>query len=218
MNLKEYHKILNFCIENNTSLVAVSKTKPIEDIQTLYAENQRIFGENKVQELVEKQALLPQDIQWHFIGHLQKNKVKYIAPFVALIHAIDSLSLLKEINKRALQNERKINCLIQFHIAKEEHKFGLKPKDIEAFFSEISLFKNANIIGVMGMATFTTDQQQIKEEFKILKNTFNHLKETYFKEKNDFKEISMGMSGDYKTALEEGSSMIRVGSSIFGTR
>jgi pyridoxal phosphate enzyme (YggS family) len=218
MNLKEYYKILNFCIEKNAKLVAVSKTKPAEDIQTLYNENQRVFGENKVQELVEKQATLPKDIQWHFIGHLQKNKVKYIAPFIELIHAVDSLSLLKEISKKAIQNDRKINCFIQFHIAKEDSKFGLRPEEIEAFFTETSLFKNANIIGVMGMATFTDNKQQIKEEFKTLKDTFKFLKNNYFQDKEDFKEISMGMSGDFEIALNEGSTMVRVGSSIFGKR
>lgn len=218
MNILAYQKIKKFCEENNAKLVAVSKTKPIEDIQLLYKESQRVFGENKVQELVEKEAALPKDIQWHFIGHLQKNKVKYIAPFVKLIHAVDSLSLLKEINKRALQNERIIDCLIQFHIAEEESKFGLQQENIEAFFAEIANFKNANIIGVMGMATFTENEEQVSAEFKKLKDTFDFLKNKYFQEKKDFTEISMGMSGDFEIALKEGSTMVRVGSSIFGNR
>jgi len=216
MNLKEYQNILNSCEKEKINLIAVSKTKPIEDIQVLYKESQRIFGENKVQELAQKQVKLPKDIEWHFIGHLQKNKVKYIAPFVALIHAVDSLSLLKEINKRARQNNRTIKVLIQFHIAKEESKFGLKENDIKNFFSEINTYKNVEIIGVMGMATYTEDKTQIRQEFQFLTTIFNKLKTSYFQEEKSFKEISMGMSGDYKIAIDCGSTMIRVGSLIFG--
>ena len=218
MNLKAYQNILNTCKETKTKLIAVSKTKPNEDILVLYKEGQRVFGENRVQELVQKQEELPKDIEWHFIGHLQKNKVKYIAPFVKLIHAVDSLSLLEEINKKALQNKRKIKCLIQFHIAKEDGKFGLKEEDINIFFSKLKDFKNVEIIGLMGMATFTKDVKQIRNEFLILKNLFEKVKKTFFKENKSFKEISMGMSGDYKIAIANGSTMIRVGSSIFGSR
>lgn len=218
MDKAKYFEILENCKKNNAKLVAVSKTKPIEAIENFYALNQRIFGENKVQELVEKAQVLPQDIEWHFIGHLQRNKVKYIAPFVQLIHAVDSISLLKEIDKRALQNKRKVNCLIQFHIAKEESKFGLKPKEYHSFFSEAMLFENVNIVGVMGMATFTNNTQQIEQEFELLANTFSAIKAQFFASKKDFKEISMGMSGDYSIALAKGSTMVRIGSSIFGAR
>lgn len=218
MNLDAYHEISDFCNKNNTQLIAVSKTKPKEDISTLYQIGQRAFGENKVQELVEKYDFLPKDIEWHFIGHLQKNKVKYIAPFVHLIHAVDSISLLKEINKRALQNQRKINCLIQFHIAKEESKFGLKTNGYQDFFTEAIQFENVNIIGLMGMATFTSNEDQISEEFSILKSIFDQVKSTFFADQDEFQEISMGMSGDFKIAIQEGSTMVRVGSSIFGSR
>ncbi len=218
MNSKEYQNILNICKENETQLVAVSKTKPNKDILELYQEGQRVFGENRVQELVQKHEQLPKDIKWHFIGHLQKNKVKYIASFVQLIHAVDSLSLLKEINKKAIQNNRTIKCLIQFHIAKEDSKFGLQVEDIDIFFPKTKEFKNVEIIGLMGMATFTNNEKQVNNEFKLLKNLFNKIKENYFKEQVSFKEISMGMSGDYKIAIQNGSTMVRVGSAIFGTR
>ena len=218
MNIEKYNEIKSFCLQNNIKLVAVSKTKPKEDISLLYKENQRVFGENKVQELVDKYNDLPKDIEWHFIGHLQKNKVKYIAPFVELIHAVDSLSLLKEINKRAIQNNRIIKCLIQFHIAKESTKFGLVENEIDDFFSNISIFENVEICGVMGMTTFTENKQQVEQEFKNLKSIFNNIKTQYFKDKNYFKEISMGMSGDYKIAVKQGSTMIRIGSTIFGSR
>lgn len=218
MILDAYRKINDFCSQHNTKLIAVSKTKPKEDISFLYNLGQRSFGENKVQELLEKYEQLPKDIEWHFIGHLQKNKVKYIAEFVHLIHAVDSISLLKEINKRAKQNERKINCLIQFHIADEESKFGLNISNYKSFFEEALTFENVNIIGVMGMATFTENQAQISREFKSLKTVFEKIKQEYFIDNKSFKEISMGMSGDYKLAIKEGSTMVRVGSSIFGSR
>lgn len=218
MNLDAYQKINDFCVQKDTKLIAVSKTKPKEDISTLYIAGQRAFGENKVQELVEKQAQLPKDIEWHFIGHLQKNKVKYLAAFVDLIHAVDSLSLLKEIDKRAKQNNRKIDCLIQFHIAAEESKFGLNTADYKSFIEQAILFENVNITGVMGMATFTENKNQVSEEFAALKNVFNDIKANFFSTNSAFKEISMGMSGDYLLAVNQGSTMIRVGSSIFGSR
>jgi len=218
MDLKYYQKLKQFCIKSNVTLVAVSKTKPKEDIQTLYDAEHRVFGENKVQELVEKYDSLPKDIEWHFIGHLQKNKVKYIAPFVNLIHAVDSIELLSEIDKRAAQNNRIINCLVQFHIAKEETKFGLDENEIEDFFEKALHLKNARIIGIMGMATFTNNENLIQNEFKLLKSIFDKIQKKYFTNNTNFKEISMGMSGDYEIAIQEGSTMVRIGSSIFGSR
>lgn len=207
-------------IPENVQLIAVSKTKPASDILEAYAVGQRVFGENKVQEMCDKYEVLPKDIEWHLIGHLQTNKVKYIAPFVTLIHAVDSLKLLKEINKEAQKNGRIINCLLQFHIAQEETKFGLDFDEVSEILKddEFLLLENVNIVGLMGMATFTEDVEQIKEEFRTLSNYFQIIKSHYFKFNPDFKEISMGMSGDYKIAIEEGSTMIRVGSSIFGRR
>jgi len=202
------------------TLVAVSKTKPQAAIAEMYAEGQRIFGENRVQELVEKYEALPKDIEWHAIGHLQRNKVKYIAPFVALIHSIDSSRLFKEVNKEAKKNNRAINCLLQFHIAKESSKFGFDKTEVIAFL-ESDVFKNAenvNIVGVMGMATFTDNVEQVRKEFQALKQIFDSLKQDYFKEKVDFKEVSMGMSGDYGLAIKEGSTMVRIGSKLFGSR
>ena len=201
-------------------LVAVSKTKPVDIVEEAYNAGQRCFGENKVQELVEKQALLPDEIEWHFIGHLQRNKVKFIAPFVSLIHAVDSLKLLNEINKHASNNNRIINCLLQFHIAKESTKFGLNNNEaIELLESDqYNSFKHVNIIGVMGIATFTDNTEQVRLEFRLLKTYFNEMKERYFSEKEAFREISMGMSDDYKTAIEEGSTMLRIGTKIFGER
>lgn len=204
----------------HVKLVAVSKTKPIEMIQQAYDAGQRDFGENKAQELAEKQPRLPDDVRWHFIGHLQTNKVKYIAPFVTLIHAVDSLKLLKEINKQAKKNERIIDCLLEFHIAEEESKFGLNlemaPEILKS--DEFHGMKNIRICGVMGMATFTEDQDQVRREFKSLKAYFEDLKREFFQEKPEFKEISMGMSGDYLLAIEEGATIVRVGSRIFGSR
>ena len=202
------------------TLVAVSKTKPNSEIEKLYNIGQRIFGENKVQELVDKHDLLPKDIQWHLIGHLQTNKVKYIAPFVSLIHSIDSFKLLKEVNKEGKKNNRIIPCLLQFHIAEEDSKFGLSMDDANEILSskEFIEMKNISIEGVMGMATFTDDTNQVSSEFRTLESYFNVLKSHYFKFNDGFKEISMGMSGDYKLAIEEGSTMVRVGSSIFGSR
>jgi len=204
----------------HVKLVAVSKTKPVEMIQQAYDAGQRDFGENKAQEMVAKQPQLPADIRWHFIGHLQTNKVKYIAPFVTLIHAVDSLKLLKEINKQAMKNERIIDCLLEFHIAEEESKFGLTLRTAREILQsdEFPEMKNIRICGVMGMATFTEDQDQIRREFKSLKAYFEALKREFFQEKPEFKEISMGMSGDYLLAIEEGATLVRVGSKIFGLR
>ena len=194
------------------TLVAVSKTKPNTDILEAYSEGQRVFGENKVQELVNKQEELPKDIQWHMIGHLQRNKVKFIAPFVALIHAVDNLKLLQEIDKRAAQNNRKIDCLLQVHIAKEDTKFGFGIHEVKDALLDTLSFKNISIVGLMGMATFTDNNNQIKEEFESLKTVFGSII-------NDTITIlSMGMSGDYPLAIEQGSTMVRVGSAIFGHR
>jgi len=205
----------------NTTLVAVSKTKPASAIQAMYDQGQRIFGENKVQEVVEKYETLLKDIQWHAIGHLQRNKVKYIAPFVALIHSVDSSRLLKEINKRAAENERIIDCLLQFHIAEEESKFGWQNTTEVLEFLNSEAFqemKNVRIVGIMGMATFTDDKEQVRSEFGKLKSYFQKLKDSYFSDKASFKEISMGMSGVYQLAVVEGSTMVRIGSLLFGSR
>lgn len=207
-------------IPENVKLVAVSKTKPNEYVQEAYNAGQRIFGENKVQDLAAKAPQLPDDIDWHFIGHMQTNKVKYIAPFVKMIHAVDSLKLLKEINKQALKNNRIIDCLLQFHIAEESTKFGLSLNEAEDMMenSELSNLKNIRITGVMGMATYTNDMQQVRSEFKHLAELMEILKKRFFNTDSFFKEISMGMSGDYKVAIEEGSTMIRIGTLIFGER
>jgi pyridoxal phosphate enzyme (YggS family) len=207
-------------IPQHVCLVAVSKTKPVPDLQEAYNAGQRHFGENKVQEMAEKWEQLPKDIHWHLIGHLQSNKVKYIAPFVHLIHSVDSLKLLAEINKQALKNDRIIAVLIQFYIAKEETKFGLNlAEGIDLLESdEFKSFRNIEVVGVMGMASFTADNQVIRDEFKQLKTIFSQLKNDFFSNQNSFKEISMGMSGDYQIAIEEGSTLVRVGSSIFGGR
>lgn len=207
-------------IPKNVTLVAVSKTKPDEDLMEAYEAGQRVLGENKVQELVGKYERLPKDIVWHMIGHLQSNKVKYIAPFVSLIHAVDSLKLLKEINKEAKKNDRVIDCLIQLHIAEEENKFGFSAENIDGVIEEVRTkdWRNIRIVGLMGMATYTDNTQQIRNEFRSLKLSFEHLKTNYFAEQPEFEIISMGMSGDYQIAIEEGSNMIRVGSTIFGAR
>ncbi len=201
-------------------LVAVSKTQSPEKIMALYQQGQKIFGENKVQELTEKQEALPKDIEWHFIGHLQTNKVKYIAPFVHCIHSVDSLKLLQEIDRQAKKHERVIQCLLQFHVAEEETKFGLNLKEAEELLQapDFQLFKNANIAGVMGMATFTDDPGQVRREFRQLKNIFDTLKKKHYEEQPQFREISMGMSGDYKIAVEEASTMVRIGTALFGGR
>jgi pyridoxal phosphate enzyme (YggS family) len=207
-------------LPEGVTLVAVSKTKPAEMILEAYNCGQRIFGENKVQELVEKEEKLPKDIEWHMIGHLQRNKVKYIAPFVSLIHGVDSLRLLQTINKEADKNERAISCLLQIHIASEETKFGLDKKELFDLLrnEDFRTFQNVRIKGLMGMATFTDDQSKVASEFRILKNLFFETKNEFFKDDEDFSVISMGMSGDYEIAVDEGSTMVRIGSSIFGER
>lgn len=218
--IKENINKVRATVPNDVTLIAVSKTKPVTDLQEAYDAGQRIFGENKALEMRDKHQELSKDIQWHFIGHLQTNKIKYIAPFVSLIHSIDSISLLEAVNKEAVKNNRVIDCLLQFHIAKEETKFGLDIEEAEEILKSDSYknLNNINIIGVMGMATFTDDVNQIRNEFKSLKNIFNILKERYFQDKESFKEISMGMSDDYPIAIEEGATMVRVGSKIFGAR
>jgi pyridoxal phosphate enzyme (YggS family) len=207
-------------IPDQVKLVAVSKTKPVEDILEAYKAGQRHFGENKAQEMETKHEQLPTDIVWHFIGHLQTNKVKYIAAYISLIEAVDSLKLLKEINKQAAKNERIIPCLLQFHIAEEDTKFGLDQDEAAALLESEAFkkMKNIQIAGVMGMATFTEAMDQVRREFKHLKTIFDWLKSEYFSEEESFKEISMGMSGDYPIAIEQGATMVRVGSLIFGER
>lgn len=201
---------------DNITLVAISKTKPAGDIMQAYNEGQRIFGENKIQEMTEKWEELPKDIEWHMVGHVQRNKVKYMAPFVSLIHAVDSLKLLKEVNKEAGKNDRTINCLLQIKIAEEDTKFGIdEEKAREILKSEaLARYDNVKITGLMGMATFTEDMEQVKKEFLKLKSLFDDLKQ----EHPNFRTLSMGMSGDYKVAVECGSNMVRIGSSIFGER
>lgn len=201
-------------------LIAVSKTKPIESITEAYNAGQRIFGENMVQELVDKQEKLPKDIEWHLIGHLQTNKVKYIAPFISLIHSVDSMKLLMEINKQALKNDRIIDCLLQLEIADEDTKYGMDLAEaVELLRSEeFKQLKNVRICGVMGIATLTDNPRMTKEEFYELNTFFKGLKDTFFRKDPAFTEISMGMSGDYKLAIEQGSTMIRLGSTIFGNR
>jgi len=218
--IKENLKNVKAVIPSSVSLVAVSKTKPNEAILEAYNAGQRIFGENKVQELTQKELDLPKDIEWHFIGHLQSKKVKSIAPFVSLIHAVDSIKLLTEINKQALKNNRTINCLLQFHIATEQSKYGLTFEEVrEILESDVFVeLQNISITGVMGMATFTENENQVREEFQALENYFNVLKSHYFKFNDNFEHISMGMSGDFQIAIEEGSTMVRIGSSIFGSR
>jgi pyridoxal phosphate enzyme (YggS family) len=204
----------------NVTFVAVSKTKPAEDIEEAYHAGQRIFGENTVQELVEKQEHLPQDIQWHLLGHLQTNKVKYIAPFISLIQSVDSLKLLQEIDKHAAKNNRVIDCLLQIYIADEETKFGLGfDEAIELLRSEeFNNLQHVRIRGLMGIATNTDNEKQIKEEFYELDTFFQGLKQSFFKGQTTFDELSMGMSSDYKLAIELGSTMVRLGSSVFGKR
>ncbi len=216
VNIHLYREIYNDLVTKNATLVAVSKTKPVEEILALYHLGQRDFGENYVQELVDKQAQLPKDIRWHFIGHLQSNKVKLIAPFISLIHSVDSLKLLKEIDKQANKNNRIIDCLLQVYIAKEETKFGLDEEELEQIITRTDNqnleeeFKNIGIKGLMGMASFTNEAAIVRKEFKYLKSLFNKY--------STLSIISMGMSADYKMAIEEGSNMVRIGSLLFGER
>lgn len=206
-------------LPEQVTLVAVSKTKPVSDLMQAYNAGQRIFGENKIQEMVDKWEQMPKDIAWHMIGHVQTNKVKYMAPFVSLIHGVDSLKLLIEINKQALKNNRIIDCLLQIYIAEEESKFGLDEQELQQLLSSptFTQMKNIKIVGLMGMATFTNDQNQIKKEFTHLKSMFDNIQK--LETKNcQLSTISMGMSGDYPLAIECGSTMVRIGSSIFGGR
>ncbi|HMG82940.1 MAG TPA: YggS family pyridoxal phosphate-dependent enzyme [Ferruginibacter sp.] len=218
-NKEKYSEVIKE-LGSSATLVAVSKTKPVEDVQTLYELGQRDFGENYVQELVDKEALLPKDIHWHFIGHLQSNKVKYIAPFVYLIHGVDSLSLLKEINRQAAKNNRTINCLLQIYIAKEETKFGLDEKELNELIHQLTIqpLNNISIVGLMGMASFSDDQALIKKEFHYLKTVFDTIKPQLSIINYPLSIISMGMSSDYKIAIEEGATMVRIGSLLFGER
>ncbi len=207
-------------IPAGVTLIAVSKTHSAKLVMQAYNAGQRVFGENRVQELLSKQPILPADIEWHLIGHLQTNKVKYIAPFVALIHSVDSLKLLKEINKEAAKNSRVIDCLLQVYIAQEETKFGLSQEELFELIEnpEVGSLKNCRIVGLMGMATFTDNENQIRNEFRMLKGIFDTIKVRYNYLSPYFNEISMGMSSDYAIAIEEGTTMIRVGSAIFGER
>ena len=203
-----------------TRLIAVSKTKPVEDLQQAYDAGQRVFGENKALEMRDKHEVLPNDIQWHFIGHLQTNKIKYIISYVSLIHSIDSCNLLNEVNIAAAKKDRVVDCLLQFHIADEDTKYGLSFDEAQVLLNspEYKAMNNIRIVGVMGMATFTDNKDQIRQEFRNLKSIFDRLKEQYFADNDSFKEISMGMSDDYYDAILHGANMVRVGTGIFGER
>jgi PLP dependent protein len=206
-------------IPNHVTLVAVSKTKPVDDLMEAYTAGQRIFGENKIQEMTEKWQKMPKDIQWHMIGHVQSNKVKYMVPYVKLIHGVDSLKLLKEINRHAARWRKTIDCLFQIHIAEETTKFGLNATELDTILqsSELATLQNIRIVGLMGMATFTDSQEQIKREFEYLKSIFDHHKARQTANLK-LEILSMGMSGDYQLAIDCGSNMVRIGSSIFGNR
>ena len=218
--IKENLEKIRATLPKSVTLVAVSKTKPVSDLQEAYDAGQRIFGENHALEMRDKHEVLPQDIQWHFIGHLQTNKIKYIIPFVTLIHSIDSANLLEAVNKEAAKHSRVVDCLLQFHIAMEETKFGLDMSEARQLLDSVAYkqMKSVRICGVMGMATFTDDMDEVRKEFKHLKEIFETLKKDYFAGQPQFKEISMGMSDDYPIAVEEGATLVRVGSKIFGAR
>jgi PLP dependent protein len=220
MEIANRIKIIKETLPDHVKLVAVTKTKPESLILEAYRSGHKIFGENKAQEMASKFTILPKDIEWHMIGHLQTNKVKYIASFVSLIHSVDSLILLQAIDKEADKHERVIPCLIQVKIAKEDTKFGLSLSEISKILASAEFWelKNIKIVGVMGMATFTDDLEIVRSEFRYCKKVFEDIRSTFFSDNPDFKEISMGMSDDYKIAVEEGATMIRVGSSIFGER
>lgn len=220
MNIKNNIALFNESLGASACrLIAVSKTKPIEMLQEAYEAGQRIFGENKVQEMEQKHEALPKDIEWHMIGHLQTNKVKYIAPFVSLIHSVDSVKLLEEINKQGKKIDRIIPCLLQIYIANEETKFGFSEEEVLGLITNYpSSYSHIKIMGLMGMATFTDNQEQIRKEFKGLKELFEKLKESKLPPQVEMKELSMGMSADYKIAVEEGSTLVRVGTAIFGER
>ena len=214
MSIEKQILLIKNEIKGKADLVAVSKTRSIQEIQEAYNSGQLKFGENRVQEIVDKQSKLPDDIEWHMIGHLQKNKVKYIAGFINLIHSLDRISLAKEIDRQAKKEDRIIDCLIQIKISKEDSKFGLKIEDFTDFYKNMETFKNINIIGLMGMATFTSDIEVIDEEFKMIKRIYDNVASIDPK----FRVLSTGMSDDYNIAIENGSTMIRVGSKIFGKR
>ncbi len=220
MNIAENLQNIKNTLPDNIHLVAVSKTKPVADLLEAYNAGQHIFGENKIQEMTEKWEQMPKDIQWHMIGHLQTNKVKYIAPFVSLIHSVDSLKLLEEINKQAAKNNRVINCLLQIYIANEDTKFGLSAAEATELLAsaEFAALQNVRICGLMGMATNTGNREQIAAEFASLKNLFNVFKQKFFSNNAAFTELSMGMSSDYQIALANGATLIRVGSMLFGER
>ncbi len=219
MSIQTNLKQIQNTIPSNVTLVAVSKTKPIELLQEVYNAGQRVFGENKIQEMSEKHDAMPKDVEWHMIGHVQRNKVKYMAPFVSLIHAVDNLKLLKEINKQAKKNSRVIKCLLQLKIASEDSKFGMLEPELKTLLQseELKNLEHIKIAGLMGMATFTDNQNQITKEFEYLKSTFETLR-NYKSENCNLETLSMGMSGDYKIAISCGSTMVRIGSSIFGAR
>ena len=219
MSIAQHLLQIKASLPKDVTLVAVSKTKPLADLQAAYAAGQRVFGENKIHEMTDKWEQLPKDIDWHMIGHVQSNKVKYMAPYVKLIHGVDRLSLLDEINKQAAKNNRNIDCLLQVHIAQEETKFGFNEEELRKAFAtnEFAAYSNINIVGLMGMASFTSDNQQVKAEFTALKSLFDSLKNTAASQVN-LQILSMGMSGDYELAIDCGSTMVRIGSSIFGSR
>jgi len=220
MNIEENIKHFKDSLPDHVTLVAVSKTKPVEDILEVYNAGHKVFGENRVQELVTKAESLPDDIQWHMVGHLQSNKVKFIAPFVHLIHSVDSFKLLSVINREAIRVKRTINVLLQVHIASEDTKFGFSEEEIIQLLSsdEYKQLSDIKVTGLMGMATFTQDEQTITQEFSYLSTVFNRIKDRFFREDKQFCELSMGMSGDYLLAVEEGSTMVRIGTIIFGER
>ena len=214
MGVKENLQKIKSTLPEHVTLVAVSKTHPAEKVIEAYEAGQRIFGENKVQEMVDKYEQLPKDIQWHLIGHLQTNKVKYIVPFVAMIHSVDSEKLLNEINKRASKLNRRIDCLLEIHIAREESKFGMSFEQAQEIFDQ-KIYQQFPFVNIRG---FMDDKEQVRSEFRSLKEFFDHIKNNYMKDKEDFNVLSMGMSGDYKIAIEEGSNMVRIGTAIFGPR
>tara|TARA_Y100001947_G_scaffold17058_1_gene12510 strand:+ start:4388 stop:5047 length:660 start_codon:yes stop_codon:yes gene_type:complete len=216
MNIAENIKKYRDQIPDNVDLVAISKTKPNEDLMEAYEVGQRIFGENKIQEMTDKWEVLPKDIEWHMVGHVQRNKVKYMAPYVGLIHAVDSLKLLKEINKQAKKHDRVIRCLLQIKIAEEDSKFGISAGEAEEILQSetYKTFENVAVVGLMGMATHTDNDEKVAEEFDYLHSVFKDFRVKY----PAIKELSMGMSGDYKIAVKHGSTMVRIGSSIFGAR
>lgn len=219
MSVQENLNYIKSTLPKHVTLVAVSKTKPVSDLMEAYQAGQRVFGENKIQEMADKFEVMPKDVEWHMIGHVQRNKVKYMASFVSLIHGVDSIKLLEEINKQAKKNNRVINCLLQIKIASEDSKFGINSEEVSHIIQsdEFSKLKNIKITGLMGMATFTDNLKQVKQEFTSLKSIFNNLKNLKY-DNCELQTISMGMSGDYELAIDCGSTMVRVGSSIFGSR